>query len=140
MFINKVIKMRYYIINYVCALSFCFRPESLLFMSNPGHYMPKSTRSSPNEIIFTPTSLSKYILARAVLYVHCMEWKCCARKTHWTKLGGRVDSNVWVCAGVSKTILAREVYPAKPNTKPDPQYGSQVHTGLGTRSLQSIWK
>ena len=37
-----------------------------------------------------------------------------------------------------KTILAQEIYCAKPNTKPDSHYGSWVHKGLGIQAPRII--
>ena len=55
-----------------------------------------------------------------------------------TKLLGEVDLNGWGCAGLWKTILAREISCANLNPKPDSQSGSQVHKGLGTQDLRRI--
>ena len=55
---------------------------------------------------------------------------CCARKARSTKLMEGVDLNGWGWAGASKTIMAREIYCAKPNLKPDSQSGSRFHKGL----------
>ena len=50
----------------------------------------------------------------------------CTHKARCTKLVGGVDSIGWGCAGALKTILAREIYCFKSNSKPDSQSGSQI--------------
>ena len=65
---------------------------------------------------------------------------CCVREVRSEKLGGGVDSNGWVCAGVCNATLSRDIYCAKPNQEPDAQYSSRVCRGLGTRDLQRTWE
>ena len=64
--------------------------------------------------------------------------RCYAHKAHCAKLAGGLDSNGWVFAGSRETILAREIYCAKPNLEPESQSGSWVCKGLGTQSPRSI--
>ena len=59
-------------------------------------------------------------------------------KERFTNLGGSVDSNGWVCAGVRGTILTREINCANTNPKPNYQSESWVRQGLGTRSPGGI--
>ena len=46
--------------------------------------------------------------------------RCCARKARCAKLVGGVDSNGWGCKSVHTTLLAREIYSARPIPNPTP--------------------
>ena len=65
---------------------------------------------------------------------------CCLCEAHCAKLVWGVYSYGGGCLGWRKTILAREIYCAKPNTKLDSQSGSWVRKVLVTRDMQSILK
>ena len=119
---------------------FRFLYESLIFMPNIGHYMPKSPCSSPNGLLFTPNSLSGLIRVSTVPSGrHGGGGLCCMHEARCVNIVVVVDSNGWVCAGVSEMILARDIYCEKTNPKPDPQYSYRVRKGLGTRAPQSTW-
>ena len=58
----------------------------------------------------------------------------CARKARCAKLLRGVYLNGWGCAGVCETILAWDIYCAKPNPKSQSRY--RVCKGLGTRAMR----
>ena len=131
------IKTRYWIINYVCVLSFCFPSQPLLFTPNSGHYTPQSLWSSLKSLLFMKKN--SLIMNPWAPYRLSVVWGggCCARNAHCTKIVGGVEPNGWGCAGVQKTIFPQKMFCAKPNTKPDSHYGSQVRKGLGTQAPRS---
>ena len=51
-----IFKTRYWIISSVYVLCFRFRSKFPIFTLDPVHYTPKSLRSFPNGLIFTPKS------------------------------------------------------------------------------------
>ena len=67
-------KILYWVISYVCVPRFCFRSKSLIFMTNPGHYLLKSPCYSQNGPIFTPKYLSGYLPMISVPSVRCGVW------------------------------------------------------------------
>ena len=124
----------------LCFSRFRFPYESLIFTPNTGHYMPISTYSSPNGLLYTPNLLSGFVPVSAVPSVQRGKGLCCARKVRYAKLGQGVDLNGWVWGGVHNTILARDINCAKPNPEADAQSGYWVCKELDTRAVQSTWE
>ena len=110
---------------------------------NPGHNTPNSPCSTPNGLMFTPNSLSMYVLASALPSVYHGEWKMLCgqialRKAHSPKIRRGVGSNGWFCAGMRETMFAQEIYCANPNPEPNSHSISWVHKILAIQSLWSI--
>ena len=91
-----------------------------------------------NGLVFTLNSSSVYGTAGAIPSVCLGRWWMLCAWSALRKLGGGGGSNGWVCAGVHKNILVREIYCTKPNTKTNSQSGSQFCKGIGTWAPQSI--
>ena len=99
----------------VCPTLF-FRSKLLMFTPNLGHYTSKSRCSSLNDLFFTLESSSGYVPVSSIPSVYRGGWGwVCMREAHCTKIGGWVDFNGWVCAGVHKNMFVREIYCAKNN-------------------------
>ena len=82
------IKIRYWIIIYVCIPRFHFCSKYLLFTPNPSHYTPKYLCYYPKGLILFPISSSGYVpISLSCSYVEGDEG-CCAHKVHCAKLGG----------------------------------------------------
>ena len=113
-----------------CRLWFRFLSVSFLFMPNPSLYTPMYIFSLPNSNL----SLYNFLLSSPIvsygfvpLYIILpIRWAggSGAKPEIW------VDSNGWVCVGVSDAILAQNIHCNKPNTKPDVQSGSQFWKGF----------
>ena len=131
------IKIRYWIISYLLvALIFVSHPNTCFLFWTPV-IIRRCLRKNPLMVWFLPQIylLCSYPweISRLAVRKGGGEGGCCAHEVRCVNLGGGVDSNRWVGAGVRDAILVQDIYCAKNNLKPDAQSGSQLWKGLRTQ-------
>ena len=112
-----------------CRLRFHFPSVSLIFMPNPGLYMPISPCSLPNGQL----SYSGILQSSPVGPYHCASSRPSVRGGD-TKRDVRVDLNGWVRVCVRDAILVRNIYCSKPNPKPNAHSDYWFRSGLEARA------